>query len=558
MDTFQIIYTLLGGLGIFFYGMKQMSNALQETASDVITNVINSLTTNRFLAVIVGIIVTMIVQSSSVTTVMVVGFVNAGLMGLTQAIGVIFGSNIGTTITGWIISIKVGKYGLLFIGAGIFPTLFAKNSKIKSIGKVLFGIGMVFYGLELMSGAFKPLRTNEEFLSLVGYFSDATYTSYLASVFMGCLLTVIIQSSSAMLGITIALASTGVIGFTTAAALVLGENIGTTITAILASVGTSTNAKRAARAHAIFNILGVTLVIAFFPFYVEFVDWLVPGLADAVGADGSKPNIATHIAASHTLFNVTATLAFLPFLNHLARLVTRITPATKAEVNSKPKLIFVGDTNDILPATAIIQAESEVKKMVDIIDRMYAVAVDYLDKPDAKKLAKIHDYERVTDNIQKEVTVFLCKVMEKSLTSVQSLQSQTLIKIVDELESIADYIERIVEYRKRLKNLDSMANSAKDYKAFRKKVWSFYQESVHNFTDHIIPDFDYQIKKSEELRILADDLRDTHLERVSSGEYEPLSALTYSDMVVALRKIRAHAYNITQALKLFYKHKDSK
>jgi phosphate:Na+ symporter len=163
MDTFKIIYTLLGGLGIFFFGMKQMSEALQQSAGDLIPKVINSLTTNRILAVTVGMIVTMIVQSSSVTTVMVVGFVNAGLMQLTQAIGVILGSNIGTTITGWIISIKVGKYGLLLIGLGIFPVLFSKNTKLQNIGKVFFGVGMIFMGLQLMSGAFKPLRSNAEF-----------------------------------------------------------------------------------------------------------------------------------------------------------------------------------------------------------------------------------------------------------------------------------------------------------------------------------------------------------------------------------------------------------
>ena len=265
MDTFKIIYTLLGGLGIFFFGMKQMSDALQQAAGDVITRVINSLTSNRILAVTVGVIVTMIVQSSSVTTVMVVGFVNAGLMQLTQAIGVILGSNIGTTITGWIISIKVGKYGLLFIGLGIFPSLFSKNNKIQNIGRVVFGVGMIFFGLQLMSGAFKPLRTNEEFLNMISYFSGNHYGSYLASILVGCLLTVIVQSSSAMLGITIALSVSGVISFSTAVALVLGENVGTTITALLASVGTSTNAKRAARAHALFNLFGVRNFVPTFP-----------------------------------------------------------------------------------------------------------------------------------------------------------------------------------------------------------------------------------------------------------------------------------------------------
>lgn len=548
MDTFKIIYTALGGLGIFFYGMKIMSDALQQSAGDVIKNVINSLTTNRILAVTVGVIVTMIVQSSSVTTVMVVGFVNAGLMQLTQAIGVILGSNIGTTITGWIISIKVGKYGLLFIGLGIFPTLFAKNSKIQNTGKVLFGVGMIFLGLQLMSGAFKPLRTNTEFLSMISYFSDENYGSYFASIMVGCLLTVIVQSSSAMLGITIALASTGVIPFSTAAALVLGENIGTTITALLASVGTTTNAKRAARAHALFNVFGVLIIFSILPLYIEFIENLIPGLADLTAEDGSKPNIATHIAASHTFFNVCATLIFLPFLGVLAKVVIKLTPDTDG--HSK-RFTLVGDNFEILPATAIVQADSEARKMNEILDRMYLKTKEYLESPNPKTLAKVQDYERITDNIQKEVTVFMCKVMEKSMSQHQTKHTQAIIKIVDEYESIADYLERIVSYKERFKHESSSGDSNKEYFDFMESVWNFHKLCSKSFMEGRAQDKSYITKKSEELRILADDMRDRHIDRISKGEYQPLTALTYSDMVVALRKIRAHANNVSEATEMY-------
>lgn len=554
METFKIIYTALGGLGIFFYGMKTMSDALQQSASDVITKVINSLTSNRFLAVTVGIIVTMIVQSSSVTTVMVVGLVNAGLMQLTQAIGVILGSNIGTTITGWIISIKVGKYGLLLIGLGIFPSLFSKNKAFQEAGKVLFGVGMVFLGLELMSGAFKPLRSNEEFLNMVSYFSGQHYGSYIASILVGCLLTVIIQSSSAMLGITIALASSGVITFSTAAALVLGENIGTTITALLASVGTSTNAKRAARAHAMFNILGVLIIFSILPIYMDFIDWLIPGDPNALSAEGTRDNIATHIAASHTFFNVCATLIFIPFINILARVVIKITP--EPETKDKKQLVLVGDETEIVPAAAIVQADSEAKKMKDIVDRMFEVSKAYLKDPTPKQLAKVRDYERITDNIQKEVTVFLCKVLEKPMSAHQSQQSQAIVKIVDELESIADYLDRIVGYKERFKQDPQTGESNQEYFKFMDAVWEFHQLCINGFINQTTIDLDYIFKKSEELRIWADDMRDRHIERISKGEYEPLSALTYSDMVVALRKIRAHAMNIAEAHKHYYLEKN--
>lgn len=548
METFKIIYTLLGGLGIFFYGMKQMSDALQAIAGDLIRKIINSLTRNRVLAVIVGVVVTMIVQSSSVTTVMTVGFVNAGLMSLKQAIGVIFGSNIGTTITGWIISIKIGKYGLLFIGLGIFPALFSKNEKFKYWGRVLFGVGMIFMGLETMSAAFKPLRSNQTFLNLVGHFSAQTYGSYLASIGMGCLLTMIIQSSSAMLGITMALATTGVIEFHTATALVMGENIGTTITALLASVGASINAKRAARAHAIFNVLGVSIMFIILPFYVEFIEWLVPGQANFLSQDGQHPNIAGHIAAAHTFFNVTATILFLPFVNNLAQLVTWLTPDKKKKAKDIPRLEVVGDS--ILPAAAIAQAEQEMVKLLDIVKRMENTLLDYLkkDKDDSTLYNKIREYEQITDNIQKEITVFLCKVMEKNLTTIQSRQTQALIRIADELESIADYFERLAEYRHRFDNENPLeAQAGEEFFKFFGEISLFIDLCADGIGGDFVDHSSEIVRKSEEMRKEADQMRDNHIARVGAGNYTPLTALTYSDMVVSLRKVRAHAQNIAEA-----------
>jgi phosphate:Na+ symporter len=273
MEWFKLAYTLLGGLGLFFYGMTQLSESLQAIAGDVMKRAINFLTKNRFIAVFVGLVITMIIQSSSVTTVMLVGFVNAGLMNMTQACGVILGADIGTTITGWIIAIKVGKYGLLLIGIGIFPMIFSKNDFWKSFGRLCFALGLVFYGLQLMSIAFKPLRSHEGFLSILSYFSADTLPSVLGCVLVGGFVTAVIQSSSATLGIPIAMAITGVIPFQTAAALVLGENIGTTITAYLASLTGNTNAKRTAYAHIMFKVVGVCIIVLIFYPYIKFVDW---------------------------------------------------------------------------------------------------------------------------------------------------------------------------------------------------------------------------------------------------------------------------------------------
>jgi phosphate:Na+ symporter len=553
MEAFSIFYTFLGGLGLFFFGMKFMSDGLQAVAGDVIRKIINSITSNRFMAVGVGLLVTCIVQSSSVTTVMTVGFVNANLMNLTQAIGVIFGANIGTTITGWIISINVDKYGLLLVGLGFIPGLFSKSEKWEHLGKSIVGVGLVFVGLQTMSAAFVPLRGNQAFLDSISYFSGEHYGAYIASIMMGCLLTMIVQSSSAMLGITMALATSGVIPYHTAVSLVLGENIGTTITAILASLGANVNARRAARAHACFNVFGVTIMLIILPFYFDLVNSLIPHDARFIAPDGTAPYVAQHIALAHTLFNLSATILFIPFINQLAAFVTRITP----ERNEKevPHLMVMGDPNIMLPAASMAQAESELRKMKEIVERMYKLNREYweAEEYDPKKLAKILDYERITDNIHKEITVFLCYVMEKPMSHHQSEQIQSMIKISDEMESVADYIERLANYRERFKKEERLTGDSRDeFFQFLDEVWNFFSLVVTGLTDGESLDMSRIESKSHELQLWADSMREKHLDRISKGAYQPVTALTYSDMVVALRKIRAHSFLMAGAIENFH------
>jgi len=552
MEAFTIIYPLLGGLGIFFFGMKFMSDGLQAVAGDVIRKIINSITANRFMAVGVGLLVTCIIQSSSVTTVMTVGFVNAGLMNLTQAIGVIFGANIGTTITGWIISVKVDKYGLLLVGLGFIPGLFSKSEKWQHLGKSVLGIGLVFLGLQIMSGAFAPLRENQAFLDSIAYFSGENYGAYIASIMMGCLLTMIVQSSSAMLGITMALATSGIIPYHTAVSLVLGENIGTTITAILASIGANVNAKRAARAHACFNIFGVLIMLTWLPYYFEFIDYLIPLDPRFSAPDGTVPHVGQHIALAHTFFNLSATILFLPFINQLAKFVTKITP-DKME-KEVPHLLVLGDPMNMLPAASMAQAESELKKMKEVIERMYKLNKEFwmAEEYDPKKLAKIIDYERITDNIHKEITVFLCYVMEKPMSHHQSEQIQAMIKIADELESVADYIERLATYRERFKGKDKIEGESRtEFFQFLDDVWEFFALVGAGLENGEALDMSKIESKSHELQLWADSMREKHLDRISKGTYLPVTALTYSDMVVALRKIRAHAYLMAGAIENF-------
>lgn len=554
MGTFTIIYTLLGGLGIFFFGMKFMSDGLQAVAGDVIRKIINSLNTSLILAVGIGLLVTCIIQSSSVTTVMTVGFVNAGLMTLKQAIGVIFGANIGTTITGWIISLKFGKYALLLVGLGFIPGLFSKTEKWQHLGRALVGLGFVFIGMQFMGQAFAPLRDNAEFIDSISYFTGNYFGSYIATIVMGCLLTMIVQSSAAMLGITMALATAGVVPYHTAIALLLGENIGSTISAMLASIGTNVNAKRAARIHAIFNIVSVILVSLVLPFFMMAIDALIPLNPAFKDVDGTFPNVSHHLAMAHTLFNVCATLVFLPFTNLMVDLVTKITPDRDKE-REVPHLLVLGDPSNMLPAASMAQAESELRKMKEIVARMYRLnrefwdAIDY----DPKRLAKITDYERITDNIHKEITVFLCYVMEKPMSHHQSEQIQSMIKIADELESVADYIERLANYRDRFKKDETLfGESRTEFFQFFDEVWNFFELVGKGLEDSDVMDMQSIEAKSNELQLWADSMREKHLDRISKGIYPPVTALTYSDMVVSLRKIRAHSFLMAGAIENFH------
>ncbi len=558
MEAFTIIYTLLGGLGLFIFGMKFMSDGLQAVAGDVIRKIINSLTQNRIMSVGVGLLVTCIIQSSSVTTVMTVGFVNAGLMNLAQAISVIIGANIGTTITGWIIALKISRLGLLLIGVGFIPGLFSKTERSQHLGKAILGLGFVYLGMHYLGLAFNSLHESPAFMESISYFTLGTSGSYFASILMGCFLTMVVQSSTAMLGLTMALATAGILPFHTAIAFVLGENIGTTITAFLAGMGANLNAKRAARAHALMKIAGVVLVYIFFKPFLHVVENILPTDPMQTDNSGHFSALALHIAVAHTLFNIIVAIIFLPFVHQLARLMTKLTP--ERQEKEVPHLLVLGDPSIMLPAASMAQAESELRKMKEIIERMYRLTREFWfeDYADMKKLAKIIDYERITDNIHKEITVFLCYVMEKPMSHHQSEQIQSMIKIADELESVADYIERLVNYRERFKGTETLSGDSRtEFFQFLDEVWEFFQLVVKGLDSAEGLDMDKIESKSTELQLWADSMREKHLDRISKGAYAPVTALTYSDMVVALRKIRAHSMLMAGAIENFHAKHDN-
>jgi phosphate:Na+ symporter len=563
VDWFELAYTVVGGLCVFLFGMKALSESLQALASDFIRHVIGWLTTNRLLAVAVGAVVTLIVQSSSVTTVMVVGFVNAGLMSLLQAVGVILGANIGTTITGWIVALKVGKYGLAFLALGLLPFFFVQNAKWKNSGKISIALGFIFLGLEFMSGGFKPLTRDPTFGASMVFFSGDTLGSVLACVAVGCLLTFVVQSSSAMLAITIALATTGtaenppVIGLTTAVALVLGENIGTTITAQLAAIGGNISAKRAAMAHTLFNVMGVTVVVLSFRPFMFAVEHFIGPLFDSLShvfttstGDESYAIIGFQIAAAHSLFNVTSAVLFTPFIPQLARLTERLRP--DAGLRQKKRLKLLGDVSQVSPELALQQAQGEVRLCCDVTRNLFDLVARFLElggqEPDLA--TEIRHAEQVTDNIQKEVTIFLTTILQAEVTQAQASRAYSLLRLADEVESVADYLESLANYRARLTDHGESLSAAA-----REDLKSLFQDTCKLFeiaaerstTSHDKVDIEDLLALGNAQRDHADAIRSAHLERVQQGSCDALAGLTFSDMVVAMRRIKNHSINMVEA-----------
>jgi phosphate:Na+ symporter len=548
-----VIFEVLGGLGIFLLGMKYMSEGLQAVSGERLRKIISAVTDNRFTAVIVGLTVTCIVQSSSITTVMVVGLVNSAMMTLTQAIGVIFGANIGTTITGWVLTLKIGKYGLPLLGISAFLFLFSRNERVRYTGMALMGIGMIFFGLELMSNGFKPLREVPEFVKWLHSFEATSYLGVMKCVAVGCVLTCIVQSSSAMLGITMGLASTGMINFQTAGALVLGENIGTTITAFLASLGANSNAKRAAYAHIVFNVIGVAwITLIAIPFYFPLIAKLTGGNPDLMvtldNGEPSYPHIMAAIAMVHTGFNVTNTLIFLPFVGLLAKLVTRMVPE-KGGVEV-PHLTYLDVRMLDTPSLSVVQSQKQILFMGESIELMLEKLAKVLEggEPDEALEKKIFNREQILDNVQKEVMVFLGELISGQVPHDVMETARRQMRMADEYESVSDYAAAVLKGLRKLRknNLVFAPEGIEEFKDLNARVLDYVKKvnAAVRFEDSkaAMP----LLPVSAEITRVMKDYRQRHLDRLAVGKVTPLSSLVYTDLLNSYRRMKDHTLNIAE------------
>ena len=553
----SMIFSFLGGLGLFLYGMKVMSEGLQKVAGNRLRQVLEKLTTNRVAAFLVGISVTAIVQSSSATTVMVVGFVNAGLMNLMQAIGVVLGANIGTTVTAQMIAFKIHHYALPAIGIGVGLKFFSPNRRWQYIGEIMVGFGMLFYGLSVLKDGLSCLKTLPFFEKAFVTFSH----SHIMAVLAGAFLTIILQSSSATVGITMALAASGALTFEGGVGLILGENIGTTITALLASIGTNVPAKRAARAHMMVNVIGVAYMLVLFPLFLKLVNSLTPGDADLVittaqqaahyGMNiGDKPFVARHLANAHTFFNVFNCLLFLPLIGVLARICNWMVPASDDE-ESTYHLRYIDNRVLDTPDLALAQAHQETSRMAGICLKMFDQAMECLDDFSQKLLEKVYRKENTVDMLQKEITDFLVNVSQLSTTPETSREVNATMYIVNNLERLGDHCENLVRLaeRRHEQKIEFSEEARDEIAKIRKRVREFIELVVDGLENGNSERFMARAAGLEEgINSMEDRYRNRHIERLSESRCSVVPGLIFIDVLTNFEKIGDHCFNICEVV----------
>jgi len=468
----EMLFQLFGGLALFLFGMEQMASSLKKVAGDRMKSILARLTNNRFMGMFTGAFVTAIIQSSSVTTVILVGFVATGIMSLSQAVGVILGANIGTTITAQIVAFKVTKYALVLVSSGFAMQFLLKKDKFKHYGTLIMGLGLIFYGMAVMSAGMKPLRSFQPFIDLMGSVENPLIGIAVAAAFTG-----LVQSSSATLGVVIALALQGLITLEAGIALALGSNVGTCITAGLAAIGKSREAVRVAVAHIAFNIIGVLLIVGFIGPFAEFVRGISPVDPNLTGADKLAAETPRQIANAHTFFNIGVALIFIPFLTPFARMCEWLVKDKPLTTTDILKLKYLDDTLLSTPTFALERARFETGRMSKKVGKMMKYILPTLFTGSAEQLEKIANKDNDVDTLYAHIVEYLGKISVQELTKTQTKELMALFELVQQLEEIGDIIEsRMVPLGlKRINEKISVSDETAN------KILAVHQEAVTAF-----------------------------------------------------------------------------
>lgn len=540
---------IVGALGFFIYGMKVMSDALQQVAGSKMRQVLRKMTSNRFTGVATGFLITAILQSSSATTVMTVSFVNAGLISLMESAGVMMGANIGTTITGWLVSligfkVKVSAIALPIIAIA-FPFMFSGKQSRRKWGEVAVGFALLFMGLDELKHAVPDIKGNPEVLEFLHSFADGGFLTRLMFVGVGTLLTVIVQSSSAAMALTITLTTQG-LPMEIAAAMVLGENIGTTITAELASIVANVHAKRSARIHSLFNVVGVTWMIIVMPYFLDLLDYLLPPPED--GANKFA------LAAFHTTFNLINVIVCIGFVKLLVDISIK-TVKSKGEEDENFHLKHIGGGVFSSPELSIEEATKEVAHCGEITQRLYnmlpALFAETDHKAFTKKLERIHKYEGITDSMEIEIANFLSETSAEEMSETATIRTRGLLSIVGDLERIGDIVYQTSKGLER--RLQDKAYFTPENRKNVENMITVVGESLEIMVKNLNqPYANVTIEAAQEAEQKINELRDTlrrqHLVNIQNGDYKINTALIYNDIIHSLEKIGDHVINVTEAV----------
>ena len=559
MHTVFQILTLLGALGMFLYGMTMMSEGLQKVAGSRLRSILSAMTANSFTRILTGTLITSIIQSSSATTVMIVSFVNAGLMSLTQAVGVIMGANIGTTVTSWLISLlgftaDISSLSIPLIGIG-FAFMMFKSQRKKNIGEMIIGFAMLFLGLSFLKNSVPDLSTNPEAIAFIRKWTDWGFFSVLIFVLVGTVMTIILQSSSATVALTLVMASQGWIPFEIAAAMVLGENIGTTITAnIAASVG-NISAKRAALAHTVFNVFGVIWVLALYKPFLWVVSKIVVGLG---GEDPftSTASLLYAISTVHTLFNVLNTCILVWFTPQIVKFVTWALKGHKDE-EEVFRLRYIQGGMMSTAELSLEQAEQEVVHFSEIVKKQYVYARQAVNEADDENrfnelFKKLEHYEQITDRIEFEIAKYLSNIGENDLSQEGTAKMQAMYKIISELESVGDSgfnIGRILQRK-------NMHGQKFDESTVRKlnHMLDLVDTAIDCMITNLRQGFNHVINISNaqdaehDINEYRDNLKEEHLRNIESEESGYLRGVYYMDLVSECEHVGDFIINVSEAL----------
>ena len=554
---FAVLIQTLGGLGIFILGMKFMTEGLQMAAGNKIRNVLKAVSNNRVIGFATGAAVTALVQSSSATTVMLISFVSAGLMGLNQAVGVMLGANVGTTMTAQLIAFKLSSLALPAITVGVPLKFFSPRRKYRYLGEVILGFGLLFFGMTVMGDGLRPLRTDPEFISFFTKFDASSFGGMILCVATGCILTMILQSSSATVGLTMTLATQGLLDLPSAMALVLGENIGTTITAELATIGSSSlDSHRAARSNTMFNVLGVCIMLIIFPFFLNGVEWVTMNFMGSeswnVQVNGEYPYVARYLANGHTLFNLTNAVVFLIFLPVLIKVGTLLSPKDKDGDDDMFRLPVFDQYVENNPVAALAQVRGEIHRMSITVNAAFANALEGLEKRDHRIVRMRQRFETHINDTHKAISTFLAKTMQGEINEETSNDIAEQMRIVNNLERIGDAVEALGHLCEDIvdKELKFSESAMGDLFIISNKV----DEFLKMVTESLIKKPENLMEVAEQMELTIDSMResmrDTHIERLKVGMCGIEGGLAFINLLARLEKIGDYCYSISRAVNM--------